>query len=124
MLFAIYAYENTYGGLHGINERYVGNHRDLAEAEEMAIEASRILMSSNEDIMKILEDKVKNAGYEYGSDKYKEYLEACIEDNIIYYIWDIKRGLDKTIEEMDKEFNSDPWTFIEKYCSGNENYQI
>lgn len=113
MLFAIHAYENIYGGLHGMEERRVIECINEKEAEEYAIDLSRDVIQDY--TLKEIEDDAISYGYERESEEFDAYVEECIEDNIQYEIFPI-RETTKSIEELDSIYNNYPDDFIKTMC--------
>ena len=109
--YLIYAIEQIYHGLHGIETYYVveaNNEQELYNDAEMA---SREVMEAYGQIM----EDIYEAAEEY--DNPEEMVEALIEENIEYYIYKIKNNVDKTCKELDREacrLGVD--LFIEEYC--------
>lgn len=64
MIVAIHAFENTYGGLHGIEHYLIVEVDNVQQAEEWASEESREVMESYSSIMEDFADSAENDGLE------------------------------------------------------------
>ena len=62
MVVAIHAFENTYGGLHGIEHYLIVEVDNIQQAEEWASEESREVMESYSSIMEDFADSAENDG--------------------------------------------------------------
>lgn len=117
MIVAIWAFENTYGGLHGIESHLVINVADIKEAEEIAADESREVIENHcMDEMRGYADAEVEAGeMEEDSDEYNDYVNECIEDDIGYQIWEIVDCYD-TIEQMQEDFYNCREEFVKEHC--------
>lgn len=116
MLFAIYACEGMYGGLHGMELHAVVNCRDEGEAEDIGIEMSYDVMDSYECISSSFEEDASDE-YEEGTDEWYEYIEAARAENVSYTVYEILDTHGKSEKELENEFWNDRSGFIEKYCT-------
>lgn len=115
MLYAIYAYEQIYDGLHGMNTTMIVDCDSESEAEEIAIEASYEVMNSYSSITE--------AFYEEASEKYEKntsdwyyYVDELMKQNIAYEIYPITDAQGESIWELENELLNDKKGFIETYC--------
>lgn len=113
MLFAIHAYENRYGGLHGMETHCVIECINEKEAEEYAADLSRDVIKDY--TFEEIENEAIEDGYERESEEFDAYVEECIEDNIQYEIFPI-RETTKSIEELDSMYYNNPDDFIKTMC--------
>lgn len=117
MRFVIRAYENRYGGLHGIENWETIKAETLYEAEEEAREMSRAVMGS----YSFIEDELEEVAQFYCNDLDDErafstaYNEA-VEENIAYSIWKIKDDCEYSLIEIDHFLALDPFDFVDDYC--------
>ena len=98
MRFVIYAYESTYGGMHGINTLAIADVSTLAEADEIGFEMARDVTESYDCFDDISDE---------------ELLESCCWD--VYVIKDEFQSM--SIEELDTlccDLGCD--SFTNKYC--------
>lgn len=98
MKVAIYVYEDTYCGLHGINTGGVFDVDSMREAEEIGMEYGYDLISS-----------------------YSHLFEDIPEDELIgtieYEVYFIKNSVNLSVKELDAEFaRNDIRDFVEMYC--------
>lgn len=115
MLYAIYACEGIYGGLHGMNSHAVVDCRDEDEADDIGLEMSLDVMSSYECIIGDLEDEA-DEGYERYSDEWYDYLEELKIENFSYFVYLITDTKGRSDKELEEEFWNDRISFIETYC--------
>lgn len=115
MLYAVRAYEQIYGGLHGMQTNFVMEANSEQEVEDEAVNASIEVMS---DYFSIMEDIYEQASEEYEreTDEWWDLVNAIQEENVAYEIHQIVDAKGKSLEELDKEFCDDPDGFIETYC--------
>lgn len=115
MLYAIHAYESSFGGLHGMDSHVIVECDSMAEAEEVALVESMDVMESYSCIM----DEIYEAAsedYEEGTDEWYQAVEDMKQDSAewrIYYVIDTKG---KSINELEVEFWNDEDEFIRTYC--------
>lgn len=115
MIVAIHAFENTYGGLHGIEHHRVVEVDDIQQAEEWASEESREVMESYGSIMEDFADSAESDGLEPDTEEYDQYIEECVQDNIGYQIWEVIDRYD-TIEQMEEDFYNYRDEFVKNHC--------
>lgn len=130
--YCIYAAEQQYGGLHGINYYGVIEAKNKEEAEDYARERSFEVMSDYSDIIDTIEENAKyqaSCDYEYGSDEweeaYEENREQELNDNLDYYAKEISKeknegkGYIISLDILDNMYWNNPEEFEEKYCINN-----
>ena len=61
MLYAIYAYEGMYGGLHGMDNHAIVDCRDEGEAEDIGVEMSYDVMGSYECISSSFQEEASGS---------------------------------------------------------------
>lgn len=116
MKYFIYAAEDMYQGLHGM-EDYLLIDSDYDTAVAEAENLSMSVMESYPSIMEDIEDTAKEV-YEKDSEEYDDYLNELIRENIYYIIY----ALQDEYEDMDEDevyhkvqqLGIDE--FIETYC--------
>jgi gamma-glutamylcyclotransferase (GGCT)/AIG2-like uncharacterized protein YtfP len=96
MLYAICAYEDTFGGLHGINS--------FAVVEGTEEDANIIAEQMSYDVMQsyALED---------------EDEDYNCEEHVAYEVYPFTEETFKSLNELNDEIYKDPQGFIEKYCN-------
>ena len=102
MIYAIWALEHIYGGLHGIEDFRVEDC-SLDEACEFGYEMSTSLIEEY-SIGEMREDCTS------------EELEEFILDNIEYIIFEVIDTHGKTLRELEREFTDDPDGFVSDFC--------
>ncbi|MBR4314330.1 MAG: hypothetical protein IKP66_05415 [Lachnospiraceae bacterium] len=117
MKYFIYAAENMYQGLHGMEDYRLIDTDDYDTAVAEAIDMSISVMEDYSSIMEDLEDTAAEM-YERDSEEYDEYLDELTRENTYYIIYTLKDEYkDMTDEEMyNKVYQSSVDTFIETYC--------
>lgn len=115
MIVAIHAFENQYGGLHGMCHSLIVEVEDVKAAEEWAAEESRQVMDSYNCIMESFESDAECDGVEEGTEEYDEYIEECIQSNIGYQIWEV---IDRyaPLTEMEEDFYNNKDEFVKEHC--------
>jgi len=117
MKYFLYAAENMYQGLHGIEDYCLIDTDDydtaVSEAEDMSIS----VMESYSSIMEDLEDTAAEV-YERDSEEYDEYLDELMRENTYYIIYvlqdEYEDMTDKEVYDKVNELGIDE--FIETYC--------
>lgn len=98
----IYAYEDSYYGLHGINTQLVCEVRDIEEAREIGLNAACEVIDSYSNLL-LKED---------GS------YDEC--ESALYEIYKIKDNINFSEEELDRICSrKDKDDFIEEYCDND-----
>ena len=121
-LWAVWGYDDIYGGLHGMKEIdiYEGTEN---EAIEYARELANNVISSYSDIYDALEDSVReyceDEGIEMGvgSEEEDDIREEFYNDDMVYGCieLDINKLPTLDIEELEKMYYNDEDGFIEAY---------
>lgn len=115
MIVAIYAFENQYGGLHGMAHQLIVDVSDIEEAKEWASEESRQVMDSYSCIMESFQAEAESEGLEEDTDEYNEYIEECIQDNIGYQIWEVIDHY-ADLSTMESDFYNNKEEFVVMHC--------
>ena len=113
-IFAIYAYEQQFLGLHGMYGTSIVELTSLDEAIEWAIEESLEIMESYPEIIDMLKECAISEGLEEGTEEYEEYMEELKKVNIGYEIWEVTSPYE--LEKMNEDFYNNIEDFISKYC--------
>ena len=121
-LWAVWGYDNIYGGLHGMKEVeiYEGTEN---EAIEYARELADSVISSYSDIYDALEDSVReyceDEGIEMGvgSEEEDDIREEFYNDDMVYGCieLDVNKLPTLDLEELEKMYYNDEDGFIEAY---------
>ena len=118
MTLFIYAYENFYGGLHGMNDYGFFKIDKEKEAEEIALDLSCGVIEGYEDIERQLEEEADFYSDDRESDEwYTAYDDAVMQDTAyeIYALKDeIKEKSECELFELVAQEGVEG--FIEKYC--------
>lgn len=115
MLYAIYADEAMYCGLHGMYTTQVVECPSLEEAEEIGLEESRRVMESYNCIIESIYEQASEE-YEEWSHEWEDMVNEIMEENTSYQVFEIKDSKGKSIQELDEEFYNDKESFIKEYC--------
>lgn len=115
MIFAIHAYEGTYGGLHGIESFRVIQCDSRENAEQLAQEDSVEVMYSYGDIVDSFRQEAEDEGLEEGTEDFEAYIGECIDGNVAYEVYEVVNPVG-SLEEMETEFYNDPDEFIKEHC--------
>ena len=121
-LWAVWGYDDIYGGLHGMKEVeiYEGTEN---EAIEYARELANSVISSYSDIYDALEDSVReyceDEGIEMGvgSEEEDDIREEIYNDDMVYGCieLDVTKLPTLDLEELEKMYYNDEDGFIEAY---------
>ena len=120
MLYVIHAFEEKYGGYHGIEDWSIENCDNEKEAISIARENSMEVINSYSLVYDELEDDIETFTDESMSEDDIEQLRSDIyNEDIAYEIWEIDSDIIKEydIDTLEKWLNNDPEDFIEKYCN-------
>ena len=117
--YAIWAFENTYGGLHGYESHIIVEDTPehpytIKDLEEEASVYSREIIEDFNTIRDEIEEWVNSEDYD--EEEYDEVYEEMIGENIGYCIYKIVKGEDKTVEELQDMFFNYREEFIRDYC--------
>lgn len=109
MLFYIYACENRYQGLHGVETTYVGDFNNERDANNYALELALELIDSYECLSSEYDD------YENEDERYAAMVEDCIYT--VYLIRDEYQSMDASILDQ-TAYNLGDEEFVQHYCDG------
>lgn len=121
--YIVHAYEQSYGGLHGI-ETWFAVEGELLDVENRAAEESKELMLSYSFIEDDLLEKANfYSGYdsedildEVQKEEWNFFLEDVIEENVAYSIWEV--DIDNyDIAQINKMLAEDPESFVSEFCT-------
>lgn len=121
MRLFIYAYDDLYGGLHGMYDYTfyeANNERQAEQAEEVAIDLSCGVIERYYDITEHLEEEADLCSDDRDSDEwFNAYDEAVMQDTA-YEIYALKDEVkDKNEDELDELISQEGVSgFIDKYC--------
>ena len=125
MKYVIHAYEQSYGGLHGIENWRVVESNCYSDVEQEAIDMSIGVMESYDFIQEELTSKacfycecdlcdVENGYIDEGV--FDSAFEDAIYENVAYEIWEVKENSEFSVLEINHMLADDPNSFVEKYC--------
>lgn len=124
MLVAIYAYEQIYGGLHGMCSHTVIEVENMEEAEEYAISESVDVIGSYNEIMDDIQTDAEGYVDDFYDEDYEEALDQAmaeaIEEDVAYEIYEITKETTESLEQLNKKYYQDPEGFIKEYCQKGE----
>lgn len=116
-LFAIYAYENLYDGLHGKNVTAVVEALNEEEAKDYAKEMAYGVIDSCSDIIESFQDDAESKGLEKNTDEYDEFILDCINEDICYDIYPIVKETNLSLEALNDKFYNNPSEFLKEFCN-------
>ena len=120
--YAIYAYEHTFSGLHGMSEVAVITAESREEAEEIAEDMSYEVIDCYSDIAKIMEQDCANyADPETDPELYQTLLNEARSDDVAFEIYEITVESDKDDDALTLEMARNYKDFIKRYCRGEDN---
>lgn len=114
----IYAYDDLYGGLHGMYDYIFCEADSYKEAEETAIDLSCGVIGSYYDITEQLEEDADACSDDRDSDEWSSAYDEAVLQDTAYEIYALKDEVkDKAQEELDKLIDNEGVRgFIDKYC--------
>lgn len=119
MFYVIHAFEEKYGGYHGIEDWTISEGTEeeiIEEAKELSLD----VMSSYNFIIDELENDIEAfTDEDMNEDDIEELRYDIYNENVAYEIWKIKSNIIKEydIDTLEKWLYDDPEGFIEKYCN-------
>ena len=117
-LYAIHAFENAFGGLHGIEDYAVIEAQDEKEVYNIATEmSSQVIDEFEGTIMEAegWEEDAINEGLEENTDEFWDYIDELRSEDIAYSIYKL-RETNESLESLNEQILSDPEEFLEKYA--------
>lgn len=113
----IMAYENIYGGLHGMNTFRVLDVNSLEEADEVGSEMSYDIIQSYGSIMESLEDEI-DPDIEENSEEWEEELDNLINEDKAWevYVIDENKAHDVSNEVLEMTYYGIIEDFVKEYC--------
>ena len=112
--YAIYAFDNAYGGLHGYESYAIVDCKDQEEAELTAAEMSREVINDFGLIDDEMEEYVNSEDYD--EEESYDYEDELIEEDIAYQIYEIVKTDNLSDEDLENKFYNDKEDFIKNYC--------
>lgn len=114
----IYAYENIFGGLHGMYDYTFYEANKEKEAEEVALDLSCGVIGSYDDITEHLEEEADSYSDDRDSDEWSSAYDEAVMQDTAYEIYALKDEVkDKTKDELGELVHQEGVKgFIEKYC--------
>lgn len=125
MKYVIHAYEQSYGGLNGIEDWRAVESNRYSDVEQEAIDMSIRVMESYDFIQEELTSKacfycecdlcdVENGDID--EDEFDSAFEDATCENIAYSIWKVNEDCDLSILEINHILADNPNDFVENYC--------
>lgn len=116
-LFAVRAYENIYGGLHGMESLSVIEVETEEEAKEYAYDEALSVIDNYFEISENFEQEAEEEGLDPGSDEWCEFIEECRNEDVSWELFEITKETNESLDVLNEKFCYDPDTFIEEYCN-------
>jgi len=112
--YAIYAYDNTYGGLHGYENYAIVDCKDQKEAEMTGAEMSRDVINDFGLVDDEMEAYINSEDYD--EEASYDYENELIEEDIAYEIYEVVDTKSLSDKELESKFYNDKEEFIKDYC--------
>lgn len=114
----IYAYDNLYGGLHGMYDYTFDEADNEKQAEEVALDLSCGVIGSYYGITEQLEEEAYFCSDDRDSDEWSSAYDEAVLQDTAYEIYALKDEVkDKNWDELDELiYNEGVRGFIDKYC--------
>lgn len=116
-LFAVRAYENIYGGLHGMESLSVIEVETEEEANDYAYDEAISIINDYSEIFKDFEQEAEEAGLDPNSDEWCEFIDERIDEDVSWELFEITKETNESLDVLNEKFYNDPDTFIEEYCN-------
>lgn len=118
MIYLVYAYEDRYGGNHGINAWDIYDVDSVREAEEigqdMSIEVMESYGSIGEELLDEAREEAEFYGYEEDSLDFENILDGIYKENIAYELYRLSD--EYTVEQYREMMETLDWEEIrDKY---------
>ena len=122
----IYACDNMYGGLHGINYFGIFEVADMREADEIGEQLSREVIESYGQIMESIEEDcayyAELDGFEEGSSEWEETMDQLISEDLNWSVYEIDEDRVNGMTEKELELLAYDLGlvgfegFVKRYC--------
>ena len=119
----IYACDNIYGGLHGMEDYGIFEVANMHEADAIGEEMSRGVVDSYSQIMESIEEDcayyVEHDGFEESSSEWEGIMEQLIAEDLNWSVCEIDedRVNGMTDEELETEASNLGFeSFVKRYC--------
>lgn len=112
-LYLIHAYEDMYGGLHGMEDVLILEEDNEEEVRLTAKEMSMDVIDSYSSIRDALEEEAAEY-HEIDSDEYWNTVDELIEEDIAYDYW--KLSDEYSEQEYNIMLTSEGWEEVQKYA--------
>lgn len=120
MLYVIHAFDDLYGGFHGLEDWSIWDCENETEAESIARENSIDIINGFNCIYEELEAEIgDNISDDMSEDDIEQLRLDVYEEDIAYNLWEIDEDIVKEydIDTLETMLNDYPEDFIEKYCN-------
>lgn len=116
--WAIYAYEQMYGGLHGMCDHFCVENCNEEEVHQIAFEASMEVIQSYHDIYESLDEEIEEGiTDDMTEDEIAEWSDEVYEEDVDFMYWELNElAAGYSIQQLDEMFYNNPEEFIDKYC--------
>jgi hypothetical protein len=117
MRFFVYAYENIYGGLHGIYDFDIVHADSMEDANLIGRDMAINLIETNDALMNIFEAKADLVGPE-DSQEWNEALDEAIENDAKWEVYEIDEEAAHDVSDfiLSVRFMGDVEEFVDNYC--------
>ena len=120
MLYVIHAFDERYGGFHGLEDWSIWDCENEIEAESIAWENSMDIINGFSCIYEELEEEIEdNISDDMSEDDIEQLRSDVYEEDVAYNVWEIDKDIAKEydINVLENMLNNYPEDFIEKYCN-------
>lgn len=120
----VYSCEETYHGLHGIENMGVVEVATIQEADEWGRQMSEDIINSYSCVLEAIEEVADEVNEDRDSEEWQEAYEEELIQHLEWYVYHINEDVAKDIptEELDAIANHlGQEEFIEEYCDGEVN---
>ena len=117
----IHSCEETYHGLHGIENMRVAEVATIQDADEWGRQMSEDVIESYSSVIEAIEEVADEVSEDRDSEEWQEAYNEELSQHLEWYVYSIDENVAKDIstEELDEIANhlGQEW-FIKKYCDG------
>lgn len=117
----IYSCEETYHGLHGIENMRVAEVATIQEADEWGRQMSEDVIESYSSVIEAIEEVADEVSEDRDSEEWQEAYNEELSQHLEWYVYHINEDVAKDIptEELDAIASRlGQESFIEEYCDG------
>ena len=119
MRYAIHSYEESYGGLHGMEDLRVIECDSFEEAQNEAHNEAEEVVHSYECLEDwYRQEAIDTSDFEEDTVEFDDYYNECVSQGLCWEIYEVREDVTESTEELDRLFVNDKEEFLERYTDG------